>query len=1613
MSFITYAQNNEDLVLYRALSEVQNGFYIDVGANDPSDDSVTKAFYDRGWRGINIEPLLSHWTDLERDRPEDINIRCAVGDHSGVMEIWEPEIRGWSTASVDVIAQHESDGLVGVTHSVPMRTLTEICQENGNREIHFLKIDVEGFERNVLLGMDFQKFRPWIIVVEAFDPVTKTENFETWESLLTSAQYLLSYADGLNRFYVAAEHEMLAERMKYPPNVFDDFIRVREVVSTHRAEKSECLSSELEEKNSALHTQYENLEALNCSLKKLNTASEERYTALADRYEQLTANYSNQLNELEYERQRVAEFSGKAHEWWTQALMLEERLGSMTQSWSWKITFPLRVALGFIKNPISYSRKAINYLIARGMNTFATPLSKLIKHVLGKRNSSEKLNFWLQKKYPSLHSHLKAIAIKNGVIPADAPRKNLSLGVGGGTATEYADLALLGVYPKYPKIPQAMLFAETALEKKRWVRLTGHLEGYYSLAIVNRNLVAALEKVNGERVKFIPYHGSAYEKLPELPLDQLSALGGALRRNLSSVDSSDVISLTHHYPLIVDEQAAGAKTCLFFWEETSVPVEIIEKLNESFDGVFVAAESVKNALINSGCRTPVVVVPIGIDHLISSDTEPVRNLTVSKTDQFRFLHVSSAFDRKGVDVLLDAYLEAFSSDDHVELFIKTFSNPHNRVHDQLAERLAKYAKPARVVIDDSPLDDAGMVSLYRTAHAVVLPTRGEGFNLPAAEALAMGIPVLTTGYSAQIDFCTMSTAELIAYKFAASESHVKADDACWVNPDKDDLVRVLKRVRERVLCGDSQLELTRLNSIEYVRNTYSWENAAKSVIKSMDYFDAIQSASDKQLRFAMLTPWNAQCGIAEYSEKLFKKHLSNNVISAEIYADSRTRIADSNTTISWRVGDTESVVRTLDRIATAPQVDVVVVQHQPSLFELTGELCERLARLQNGGKGVYLELHSTQSLMGEFRLTRQAVGYLRQVERIIVHKVEDLNNLLSLGLWENVVLLKHGVIQPLSDVDSEAIRKSLNIPVDALVLGCFGFALPHKGLDAIVDALPLIANQIDRPVHMLAVCSALDERSNHVIHQCKALAERLGVSRNITWITDYRPISECQELLTSADYIIFPYRDTQESASGAVTIGLSTLKPVLVSPLNIFSDVQDVTVQMSGSQAVDISNAVVKCESKLHGHAARMEVQRQWLKIRNWDSVTDRLVSMITVLQRETELRNSIRFTSEDGVARCNLDSNKRIYVDISELYVRDGKSGIQRVVRNILREMQLEPPEGYSVYPVYGVKGKGFFYTSKFDAPVDASEGAPLFVSVDDVFLGLDLAAHLFPEAESNLLEMKRAGAKIYYVIYDIIPLLHSEYAFPGIEGAFEEWMHGLNSFADGVLCISKSVSKDLNEWFQKNGGKRVGLNIEYFHLGADFTEMQDFSYPDSNSLKVLPHPRNEVRFLMVGTLEPRKGHAQVLDAFDLLWQAGVSADLVIVGKVGWNVESLVARIKSNTQFNIHLFWFDKLDDYELTKIYRDSSCLIAASYAEGFGLPLIEAAQYGRPIIARDIPVFREVAGVGAFFFSCQDAAGLARCIQDWLLLFEKNVQPDSKSIKRITWNESTKFLLRKIVK
>jgi FkbM family methyltransferase len=222
---ISYAQNREDVLLARLFSHRKTGFYIDVGAHDPVNYSITKYFYDLGWHGINVEPSSDIFPRLSAARARDINLNFGLSNTDGALTFYEAaKGAGLSTFAKVEMERHCNAGFEFVERQCPVTTLAKICEQYVRAEIDFVSIDVEGYEREVIEGGDWKRWRPCILVIEATKPGTTIPSHDDWEPLLLAADYLFATFDGLNRYYVRAEDQHLLSALRVPVNVFDSYI---------------------------------------------------------------------------------------------------------------------------------------------------------------------------------------------------------------------------------------------------------------------------------------------------------------------------------------------------------------------------------------------------------------------------------------------------------------------------------------------------------------------------------------------------------------------------------------------------------------------------------------------------------------------------------------------------------------------------------------------------------------------------------------------------------------------------------------------------------------------------------------------------------------------------------------------------------------------------------------------------------------------------------------------------------------------------------------------------------------------------------------------------------------------------------------------------------------------------------------------------------------------------------------------------------------------------------------------------------------------------------------------------------------------------------------------
>lgn len=240
-SFVSCAQNGEDVVLWRALRRVPEGRYVDVGANHPLDDSVTRAFYDRGWSGITVEPV-PHFAALQRlQRPRDQVVEAAVTTTSEQITLHVVPGTGLSTTVDSVSDRHADAGITHVDTVVTSVRLDDVLAEHGwspDEDIHFMVIDVEGAEQDVLDTLDLHRWRPWVLVVESTTPNTTMSTHESWEPQVLAAGYQFRLFDGLSRFYVTDERaEELGGLLSYPACVLDNYVPLRLSTAEHELQE--------------------------------------------------------------------------------------------------------------------------------------------------------------------------------------------------------------------------------------------------------------------------------------------------------------------------------------------------------------------------------------------------------------------------------------------------------------------------------------------------------------------------------------------------------------------------------------------------------------------------------------------------------------------------------------------------------------------------------------------------------------------------------------------------------------------------------------------------------------------------------------------------------------------------------------------------------------------------------------------------------------------------------------------------------------------------------------------------------------------------------------------------------------------------------------------------------------------------------------------------------------------------------------------------------------------------------------------------------------------------------------------------------------------------------
>ena len=418
--------------------------------------------------------------------------------------------------------------------------------------------------------------------------------------------------------------------------------------------------------------------------------------------------------------------------------------------------------------------------------------------------------------------------------------------------------------------------------------------------------------------------------------------------------------------------------------------------------------------------------------------------------------------------------------------------------------------------------------------------------------------------------------------------------------------------------------------------------------------------------------------------------------------------------------------------------------------------------------------------------------------------------------------------------------------------------------------------------------------------------------------------------------------------------------------------------------------------------------------LRRWCSAIT--ASYKPTVQLRTALGATVAMRTQNRGAA--LRRPRYLLVDISTLATTDAKTGIQRVTRSILQQWLANPPMGFEVRPVCASHWRTYHFCDYAHIgltpnPDLASSMHPTPAQAGDIFISLDLTAHILPRHHLQLEDWKMRGVKIFFVVYDLLPTMHPEWFTKRGTAAQRKWLRSMAIYADGAMCISRAVAAELRAWLDQTlGVHSQEVAVLSFPLGADISKSIPTRVDGENCIGAFSIVKASANVLMVGTLEPRKGHDFVLSAFEQLWIKGEQVCLIIVGKVGWKVEALVARLRSHPEAGKRLHWFENTTDEILCAYYEQCSGLLMASKGEGFGLPIVEAASHGLPILARDLPIFREISNHSATYFSTNLPSELAGTLKTWLDAIHSGTAIKPHKIKIHSWRESADSLFGQVV-
>ncbi|CAN7635394.1 glycosyltransferase [Rhizobium rhizogenes] len=688
----------------------------------------------------------------------------------------------------------------------------------------------------------------------------------------------------------------------------------------------------------------------------------------------------------------------------------------------------------------------------------------------------------------------------------------------------------------------------------------GVFKGDYSLAIVNRNFARALIDLGVNLVCHTPEEDWQTDARLVAAPDIMSHM----REDYPANEKFD-IHLRNTWPPATHDMVGRINVYgPFAWEELEFPQYLVDRFNRDLDLVMVTANFIKEGFARSGVTIPIEVVGAGCDHISKSIDHSLSPLP--ENGRKRILHVSSCFPRKGIDVLIEAFLRSFRSDDAVELVIKTFPNPDTILSSVLAERQDRLAGAPPITVIDQYYDEAQLQALYRSAAMVVAPSRGEGFALPLAEAMLLNIPVVTTNYSGQLDFCRPDTAWLVDFHMSASRAHVAGSYSLWAEPSVDHLGAQMRAVLDhpdeaRMRCQQAQ---------KLLAAHFTWRSVAVRALAALAKPPVVAAESKGDWTIDLVSSWQQQCGIATYSQHLYSQPAFSNridhvfarrIMNDDLPEQSPEEADTSHRSMSRLWGYDLSSLKRLAGKLEHGRADVLWMQHHPGHFS-TPDM-ELLAQVLPSTRYRLrvLTMHSVKEALrgGSLRWTKA-------FDVVFVHSAEDAATLSAAG-HPNAIVIPHGVL-----VEPEDAPKP---DPSQFTIGSFGFLMPHKNIDRLVLAFAEARTYDPRLRLKLLNCMVLNDESRAARAAIENLIEYLGLSEYVTARFDFVPEEELRRELMTCDLLSFLYGHSTETATGAARIAMSVNRPLLCSRSPVLRDMWPISHVIKSTEIECIAEALL------------------------------------------------------------------------------------------------------------------------------------------------------------------------------------------------------------------------------------------------------------------------------------------------------------------------------------------------------------------------------------------------------------------------------------------------------